>query len=144
YTIQEQYTKTPRQMQTGTAAFKPTPPGDQLNATLRRTQEQVSVATPIMATPIMATHTRDRFWHILSIQKLRWTTLDTRKKEMDVRRRSIWIYALVAFAISVCILSNRNNLNAQQAAAPKIDGDDIGGIVSSSKGPEAGVWVIAE
>ncbi|MCX7282012.1 MAG: carboxypeptidase-like regulatory domain-containing protein, partial [Alphaproteobacteria bacterium] len=28
--------------------------------------------------------------------------------------------------------------------APTIDGDDIGGTVSGAKGPEAGVWVIAE
>ena len=26
----------------------------------------------------------------------------------------------------------------------KLDSDDIGGVVTSSKGPEAGVWVIAE
>src|SRR5689334_1993499 len=32
----------------------------------------------------------------------------------------------------------------QQGTAVAIDGDDIGGSVSSSKGPEAGVWVIAE
>src|SRR5690348_1506587 len=30
------------------------------------------------------------------------------------------------------------------AQTPKIDADDIGGVVTSSKGPEAGVWVIAE
>src|ERR1700758_1229848 len=37
-------------------------------------------------------------------------------------------------------------VNAQQrsAAAVAIDADDIGGVVASSKGPEAGVWVIAE
>jgi hypothetical protein len=28
--------------------------------------------------------------------------------------------------------------------APAVDGDDLGGVVRSSKGPEAGVWVIAE
>src|SRR5262245_1811483 len=35
---------------------------------------------------------------------------------------------------------------AQQAppAAVQIDGDDIGGVVTSKNGPEAGVWVIAE
>src|SRR3954454_3451797 len=33
---------------------------------------------------------------------------------------------------------------AQQSGAPKIDADDIGGVVISAKGPEAGVWVIAE
>jgi hypothetical protein len=31
-----------------------------------------------------------------------------------------------------------------RAQAPAIDADDIGGVVTSSKGPEAGVWVIAE
>ena len=30
------------------------------------------------------------------------------------------------------------------AQAPAVDADDIGGVVTSSKGPEAGVWVIAE
>src|SRR3954464_488693 len=33
---------------------------------------------------------------------------------------------------------------AQPRATVAIDNDDIGGIVTSSKGPEAGVWVIAE
>src|SRR5262245_45365785 len=33
---------------------------------------------------------------------------------------------------------------AQQADAVAIDADDIGGVVASAKGPEAGVWVIAE
>jgi hypothetical protein len=30
------------------------------------------------------------------------------------------------------------------AQAVRIDADDIGGVVTSAKGPEAGVWVIAE
>ena len=37
--------------------------------------------------------------------------------------------------------------HAQQAsrpAAPAIDADDIGGVVTGPNGPEAGVWVIAE
>ena len=33
---------------------------------------------------------------------------------------------------------------AHAADAPALDADDIGGVVTSSKGPEAGVWVIAE
>ena len=33
---------------------------------------------------------------------------------------------------------------AAAPAAPAIDNDDIGGVVTGSKGPEAGVWVIAE
>src|SRR5947207_1663921 len=35
-------------------------------------------------------------------------------------------------------------LGAMQGGAPAIDADDIGGVVTSAKGPEAGVWVIAE
>jgi hypothetical protein len=37
-------------------------------------------------------------------------------------------------------------LNSQQARSPavRIDADDIGGVVTGAKGPEAGVWVIAE
>src|SRR5262252_6605192 len=31
-----------------------------------------------------------------------------------------------------------------QAAGITIDGDDIGGVVTGPRGPEAGVWVIAE
>jgi len=33
---------------------------------------------------------------------------------------------------------------AQQASPPAIDADDIGGVVTGARGPEAGVWVIAE
>ena len=32
----------------------------------------------------------------------------------------------------------------QSGAAIAIDNDDIGGVVTSTKGPEAGVWVIAK
>lgn len=35
-------------------------------------------------------------------------------------------------------------LAAQQTPSVKVKADEIGGVVSSSKGPEAGVWVIAE
>ena len=46
--------------------------------------------------------------------------------------------------IAGCLIVTRTTLNAQQSAAVKVKPDDIGGVVSSSKGPEAGVWVIAE
>lgn len=35
-------------------------------------------------------------------------------------------------------------LSSQQNALIRIDNDDIGGVVTSANGPEAGVWVIAE
>ena len=34
--------------------------------------------------------------------------------------------------------------SAQAPRAVSIDGDDIGGVVTGPKGPEAGVWVVAE
>src|SRR5262245_43544612 len=36
------------------------------------------------------------------------------------------------------------SVQAQQGRGVPIDPDDIGGVVTSAKGPEAGVWVIAE
>ncbi len=50
--------------------------------------------------------------------------------------------ALVGIASYFFVM--RTHLNAQQNTPVKIKADDIGGVVSSSKGPEAGVWVIAE
>ena len=53
---------------------------------------------------------------------------------------------LLAIAAGVLIASSIASISAGQAAdqAPAIDKDDIGGIVTGPKGPEAGVWVIAE
>ena len=48
------------------------------------------------------------------------------------------------FAIAIAAIVFPHGLRAQQPAAPGIDADDIGGIVTSRFGPEAGVWVIAE
>ncbi|HXB74424.1 MAG TPA: carboxypeptidase-like regulatory domain-containing protein [Candidatus Acidoferrales bacterium] len=50
----------------------------------------------------------------------------------------------VFLAVYVAALSGA--LRAQQAtgAAVRIDSNDIGGVVTGAKGPEAGVWVIAE
>jgi hypothetical protein len=52
----------------------------------------------------------------------------------------------VRFAIGVAVMSiGAAVIAAQQqgANAVAIDADDIGGVVTSAKGPEAGVWVIA-
>src|SRR5436305_4787597 len=50
--------------------------------------------------------------------------------------------AAVAFAVAV----SPGGLTAQQTAgqAVRIDNDDIGGVVTGARGPEGGVWVIAE
>ena len=50
---------------------------------------------------------------------------------------------LLVLATGVLALSIAT-LSARQQPAITVDTDDIGGVVRSSKGPEAGVWVIAE
>jgi len=52
--------------------------------------------------------------------------------------------ARAALAIAALALVLPLSLLAQQAPAAVIDADDIGGMVRGPKGPEAGVWVIAE
>src|SRR5207344_1052631 len=60
--------------------------------------------------------------------------------------RSHLLSSLSALGATVLVLSSLAWVGAQQpSAAPvPIDTDDIGGVVTSAKGPEAGVWVIAE
>jgi hypothetical protein len=63
---------------------------------------------------------------------------------MSMIRASQLIRVLViAFGAS---LTAPAAISAPQSAAPtvRIDGDDIGGVVTGANGPEAGVWVIAE
>jgi len=48
------------------------------------------------------------------------------------------------FAIGAFLSVWSTPLNSQQGATVRIDQNDIGGVVTSAKGPEAGVWVIAE
>jgi len=61
------------------------------------------------------------------------------------------LLASAAVGIGLLAAGLPAQMNAQQspaqqpgAAAVAIDGDDIGGVVTSRFGPEAGVWVIAE
>ena len=48
----------------------------------------------------------------------------------------------VAALIAACAMQSGDEPGRR--AAVQIDADDIGGVVASAKGPEAGVWVIAE
>src|SRR5688572_16732933 len=52
--------------------------------------------------------------------------------------------AIVMIAVAAGVATWRQPISAQAGGAVRIDADDIGGVVTSSKGPEAGVWVIAE
>src|SRR2546428_13666450 len=51
-----------------------------------------------------------------------------------------------SLAVASVLMASLTWVSAQQRAGATvaIDGDDIGGVVTSTKGPEAGVWVVAE
>src|SRR6266478_331417 len=58
-------------------------------------------------------------------------------------RTKALLYLIMLLGMSF-IVASPVRLDSQQNTAVRIDGDDIGGIVTSANGPEAGVWVIAE
>src|SRR5687767_7108672 len=60
-----------------------------------------------------------------------------------MKNRSFSLVMLGA-ALASFVAISMTRTTAQGGGAPQIDNDDIGGVVTSTKGPEAGVWVIAE
>ena len=62
-----------------------------------------------------------------------------------MKRKTIQLW-IVAAAVGVGLATVYVSLSAQQARAPEvaIGATDLGGVVTSASGPEAGVWVIAE
>jgi hypothetical protein len=63
---------------------------------------------------------------------------------MKTKRMLYSSVAVVGFALLLMTSVTRINAFPQGGDAVRIDPDDIGGVVTSDKGPEAGVWVIAE
>ena len=63
-----------------------------------------------------------------------------------MKGRSTRLAAVGFSVVSLAVAGLSYPARAQQQAPPDIaiDADDIGGVVASPKGPEAGVWVIAE
>src|SRR5438093_5441803 len=62
-----------------------------------------------------------------------------------MRITSVLYFGIAAAAIAALLIASPAGIKAVQTASDvKVDADDIGGVVTSSKGPEAGVWVIAE
>ena len=60
-------------------------------------------------------------------------------------QRLLYFSATALAAAGVYITVTHSTVRAQApAAAIAVDADDIGGVAASSKGPEAGIWVIAE
>src|SRR6266704_3074506 len=75
---------------------------------------------------------------------LRFTPNAMRDGQMRMRTAGINMLS-TSFAALLCAAAV-NVAVAQPAAAQqvRVDADDIGGVVTGAKGPEAGVWVIAE
>jgi hypothetical protein len=61
-----------------------------------------------------------------------------------MRTKRLVYFGVVAVGIAAFLASWPSPLSSQQSTGVRIDNDDIGGVVTSAKGPEAGVWVIAE
>src|SRR5882724_6479739 len=64
----------------------------------------------------------------------------------EIAMKNMKVLALMLFAsgIAAWLTVFPVELGSQQESTVPIDNDDIGGVVTSAKGPEAGVWVIAE
>src|SRR5918996_2400088 len=58
--------------------------------------------------------------------------------------KSVFSLAMLASGLAVFLAVSNAPTAAQNGGGVRIDSDDIGGVVTSSKGPEAGVWVTAE
>src|SRR5437870_8791500 len=67
------------------------------------------------------------------------------EERVMMKARGLFL-GIVVVGIAVFVAPLRAGAGAPQLTgeAVRIDSDDIGGVVTSAKGPEAGVWVIAE
>ena len=65
---------------------------------------------------------------------------------MKARLGSLAYGVVVTLVLAAFTIVPTRSTGAQRSdnAAVAVDADDIGGVVTSSNGPEAGVWVIAE
>ena len=55
------------------------------------------------------------------------------------------LFGMVTVGIALSLAASWAGVSAPQLTGEvvRIDNDDLGGVVTSAKGPEAGVWVIA-
>jgi len=63
-----------------------------------------------------------------------------------MRMAGHWYAGVAATALAAALSAPAGKVSAQQngATAVSIGDSDLGGVVASANGPEAGVWVIAE
>ena len=58
-------------------------------------------------------------------------------------KKSLYL-SVAAIAVAAFLAGSPARLDAQQGAPVSIGATDLGGVVTGPRGPEAGVWVIAE
>jgi hypothetical protein len=63
---------------------------------------------------------------------------------MKIQRYLSVAAAALGFVVAVTAVPARSQTQQSRPVAVKVGADDIGGVVTSAHGPEAGVWVIAE
>jgi hypothetical protein len=63
-----------------------------------------------------------------------------------MKKLRVFYLAAAILGVGAFLTISPLQLSGQQSTntTVRIDNDDIGGVVTSAKGPEAGVWVIAE
>jgi len=68
------------------------------------------------------------------------------EKETKMRKSSLVKIAVIVLGLAVCLANAASGPQAQRPAAQpvQVGATDLGGVVTSANGPEAGVWVIAE
>src|SRR5687767_10145199 len=66
--------------------------------------------------------------------------------EVDMRSRTVLFPTLAGVGLFIASIAGLSGFDLQQTAGATVpaDPDDLAGTVSGPKGPEAGVWVIAE
>src|SRR2546425_1013261 len=87
----------------------------------------------VYSTLVASRHLEISLWHY-------------RQEEPNMRTTRGVYFGMVALVIVVLLAAGQSRLSAQQTTDPAIrpGTNDLGGVVTSVKGPEAGVWVIAE
>src|SRR6516162_2067208 len=68
---------------------------------------------------------------------------DERKRGMTTVKKS-YLSVLAASLLGTALFIAAPTSASAQGAALQVKADEIGGVVTGAKGPEAGVWVIAE
>src|SRR5580704_1795465 len=73
-----------------------------------------------------------------------WPWPSRRRRSAVMNKKMSYLGILGITLAAVLGIARAGHSAGKPAAEVKIVSDDIGGVVTSSKGPEAGVWVIAE